>query len=42
MGFTNLNTWGGERRGGGLIRSERKYKLEWLKQFNADKDKRFM
>ena len=45
MDFTNLNTWGGERRWGGggcVIRSERKYELEWLKQFNADKDERFM
>ena len=33
-------TWGGE--GGGLIRSEGKYELEWLKQFNADKDERFI
>ena len=40
MDFMNLNTWGEE--GGGLIRSEGKYELEWLKQFNADKDERFI
>ena len=42
MDFTNLNTWGGEGGGGGVIRSEGKYELEWLNQFNADKDERFI
>ena len=45
MDFTNLITWGEEGWGGGggvLIRSERKYELEWLKQFNAVKDERFI
>ena len=31
--------WGG---GGVLIQSEGKYELEWLKQFNADEDERFI
>ena len=31
--------WGG---GGVFIQSEGKYELEWLKQFNVDKDERFI
>ena len=37
--FKHLGRGGG---GGGVIRSEGKYELEWLNQFNADKDERFI
>ena len=42
MDFTNLNTRGGEGGGVGVTRSEGKQELEWLNQFNADKDERFI
>ena len=41
-GLNELNTWDGEGGGVKVIQSEGKYELEWLKQFNADKDERFI
>ena len=45
-GLYELNTWDGEGRegegGGVFIQSEGKYELAWLKQFNVDKDERFI